>query len=296
MRELKFDTSELRGEPGFATTQFNVPPRHSTRATSILVIIALLGGAFVLVPQGARADAGAPRWTAGDFWLYVDASNPNHTRRFEVVGMETTRTLRGSSYDAWHVKDSETTGSIAVVTDLWMRDSDLAVVNRSVTIFVLIIRTYEPPQPEAVFPLSVQRTWTINVNVSLKIGNGGVSTTLTTASAQVDGELDVTVAAGTFHSFVIRSLGGGDYTKFYYSDSVGYYSRRENYNAQDQKTEQMDLSSHRYQWSTTFLLLVIGGVALAAIAILAFVVIRRRRRSMPPVTYPPQQPPPPPAP
>ena len=262
-------------------------PSRRARTLAALLIIAILGTVFVAVPQPARADAGAPRWTSGDFWLYVDASNPNHTRRFEVVARETTRTLRGTLYDAWHVKDTETTGSFAVVTDVWMRDENLGIVNRSVTIFALIITTYEPPQPEAMFPLSVQKTWSISVNASLKIGNGGVSTALTTVSAQVDGEVDVTVAEGTFHSFVVRSLGGGTYTKFYYSDQAGYYSKRETYNAQDQKTEEMDLSSHRYQWSTTFLLIIVGLVLLAVVAIAGFVIVRRRRRGAPPVPPPP---------
>jgi hypothetical protein len=264
-------------------------PSPQARTLAALLIIAILGTVCV-VAQPARADAGAPRWTSGDFWLYVDASNPNHTRRFEVVARETTRTLRGTLYDAWHVKDTETSGSIAVVTDVWMRDENLGIVNRSVTIFALIITTFEPPQPEALFPLSVQKTWSINVNASVKFGNGGVNTALTTVSAQVDGEVDVTVAAGTFHSFVVRSLGGGSYTKFYYSDQAGYYSKRETYNAQDQKTEEMALSSYRYQWSTTFLLIIVGLVLLAAVVI-AVVIVRRRRRAKPPEAPPPPPPP-----
>jgi hypothetical protein len=256
-----------------------------------LLILAVLGTVFVVTPQPARADTGAPRWTQGDFWLYVDASSPNHTRRFEVVARENTRTLRGALYDAWHLKDTETSGSIAFVTDLWIRDADLGIVNRSYTFGVLIITTYDPPQPEAMFPLSVQKTWSISLNASVKFGSGGVNTALSTVSAQVDGEVDVTVAAGTFHSFVVRSLGAGGYTKFYYSDQAGYHSKRETYDAQDQKTEEMALSSYRYQWSTTFLLIIVGLVLLAAIAVVGFVVLRRRRRATPPGAPPPPPPP-----
>jgi hypothetical protein len=267
-----------------------LPPRR-IRTMAALLIVAVLGTVFVVAPQPVRADANAPRWTQGDFWLYVDASNPNHTRRFEVVARETTRTLRGSLYDAWHVRDTNTVGSLGVTTDVWIRDEDLGIVNSSVTIGVLWIFTYEPPQSEALFPLSAQKSWSINVNASLKIGGGGVNTGLTTVSAEVDGEADITVPAGTFHSYAIRSLGGGTYTKFYYSDQAGYYSKREIYTAQDQKTEEMDLSNYRYQWSTTFLLIIVGLVLLAAVVIAAVVIVRRRRRATPPGAPPPPPPP-----
>jgi hypothetical protein len=142
------------------------------------------------------------------------------------------------------------------------------------------------------FPLVALKTWAVALNVSIKIGGGGVSTFALTSRAQVDGEADIAVPAGTFHSFIIRGLGGGAYAKLYYSDQAGYWSKRENYNAQDQKTSEMALSSYRYQWTTTFLLIIVGGVLLAAIVIAAYVTMRRRRRRMqPPGTYPPQAPP-----
>lgn len=266
----------------------------------MFVVIALIGIAFVVVPQRARADASAPRWTSGDFWLYGDASNANHTLRTEVMGRETTRSLLGTSYDTFHVKETETSKSggftISVNTDLWIRDSDLGIVNNSVTAFnILTIRTWDPPQTQAQFPLTAQKTWTVTLNASIKIGGGGVGTGAATVSAQVEGELDVTVPAGTFHSFSIRGLGGGAYSKLYYSDQAGYWSKKETYNAQDQKTSEMDLTSYRYQWNTTFLLIIVGLVALGAILIAAFVLVRRRRARMPPPgTHPPQQPPPPP--
>ena len=109
---------------------------------------------------------------------------------------------------------------------------------------------------------------------------------------EVEGESDVVVPAGTFHSFSIRGLGGGAYAKLYYSDQAGYWSKKETYNAQDQKTSEMDLRSYHYQWTTTFLLIVVGLIALAAIAVAVLVTVRRRRRARgPPGTYPPQPPP-----
>lgn len=264
-------------------------PRR-VRTLAALLTLAILGTVFVVAPEPARADANAPRWTQGDFWLYVNTQNPDHTLRVEVVGRENTRTLLGTVYEAWHIKETDTNGSIGVTTDIWMTDNDLAVVNRSFTFVVLWITTYEPPQAQARFPLFAQKQWTVAVNASVKIGNGGVNTAGESRSAQVEGEVDVTVPAGTFRSFVIRGLGAGGFTKWYYSDQAGYWSKRENYNAQDQRTQEMALSSHRYQWGTTFLLIIVGLVLLAAIAVVGFVVFRRRRRGASPGAPPPPPP------
>src|SRR6266513_1234820 len=243
-------------------------PAPSSRILAAFVAIAILGVAFIVVPQGARADANAPTWTSGDFWVYTDASNPNHTLRVDVVGRENTRTLLGTTYDSFHTRETESTGSISVTTDKWVRTSDLGVVNSTVTVFnVVSITTFDPPQAQASFPLSAQKSWAVTLNVSIKIGGGQVFTASTSASAQVEGESDVVVPAGTFHSFSIRGLGGGAYAKLYYSDQAGYWSKKETYNAQDQKTSEMDLRSYHYQWTTTFLLIVVGLIALAAIAL-----------------------------
>jgi len=268
-------------------------PAPSSRILAAFVAIAILGVAFIVVPQGARADANAPTWTSGDFWVYTDASNPNHTLRVDVVGRENTRTLLGTTYDSFHTRETESTGSISVTTDKWVRTSDLGVVNSTVTVFnVVSITTFDPPQAQASFPLSAQKSWAVTLNVSIKIGGGQVFTASTSASAQVEGESDVVVPAGTFHSFSIRGLGGGAYAKLYYSDQAGYWSKKETYNAQDQKTSEMDLRSYHYQWTTTFLLIVVGLIALAAIAVAVLVTVRRRRRARgPPGTYPPQPPP-----
>lgn len=268
----------------------------SNRIFAMFVVLAVLGAAFVLVPQPARADASAPHWASGDFWLYADVSNPNNTRRVEVVGRENTRTLLGTPYDTFHLRETVSVGSFSLTTDLWVRESDLGIVNSSVTVGFVTITTYDPPQTQARFPLSAQKSWTINVNVSIKFGGGQVNTFVSSVSAQVEGESDITVPAGVFHSFAIRGLGGGAYTKLYYSDQLGYWSKRENYNAQDQKTGEEALTSYHYQWNTTFLLIIVGAVVLAAIAIAAFVTLRRRRARTPPGMAPPMPPAPPPGP
>src|SRR5437764_15146296 len=87
-------------------------PAPSSRILAAFVAIAILGVAFIVVPQGARADANAPTWTSGDFWGYTDASNPNHTHRGAVVGRGHTRTLVGPTYDRLHPRETASTGSL----------------------------------------------------------------------------------------------------------------------------------------------------------------------------------------
>jgi len=264
---------------------------RSLRILAMFIIVAVVGSVFVALPQRVRADANAPRWTSGDFWLYSDVSNPNNTLRVEVVGRENTRTLLGTTYETFHIRETVTSGSVSFTTDFWVRELDLGIVNASVTLFGFVtITTYDPPQTQASFPLSAQKTWTVTLNVSVKVGGGQVNTFASSASAQVEGESDITVPAGVFHSFAIRSLGGGAYTKLYYSDQAGYWSKRENYNAQDQKTSESVLTAYRYQWNTTFLLIIVGAVALAAIGIAVFVTLRRRRTQTPPGAVPPMPP------
>src|SRR5438094_10503852 len=107
----------------------------------------MLRVAFIGVPQGARADANAPTWTSGEFWVYTDASNPNHTLRVDVVGRENTRTLLGTTYDSFHTRETESTASISVTTDKWVRTSDLGVSNSTLAVFnEVIIKTFDPPQ------------------------------------------------------------------------------------------------------------------------------------------------------
>src|SRR5438552_5784850 len=157
-------------------------PPPSFRVLAAFVALAILGVAFIVVPQGARADAYAPTMTYGVYCVYTDASNPNHTLRVDVVGRENTRTLLGTTYDSFHTRETESTGSIGVTTDKWVRTSDLGVVNSTVTLFnVVSITTFDPPQAQASFPLSAQKSWTVTLNVSIKIGGGPVFTASTSA-------------------------------------------------------------------------------------------------------------------
>src|SRR5687767_13869664 len=121
----------IKRGPECAASRSDMPHPRRLRTLTMLVVFSVIGTFFVVSPQSAKADANAPRWTTGDFWFYVETGDPNHTLRVEVVGRESIRTLRGATYDAWHVKETEITGSIGVTTDQWIRDSDLGIVNSS---------------------------------------------------------------------------------------------------------------------------------------------------------------------
>ena len=272
---------------------------RSLRILAMALTSALLVGGFAVVPQGARADANAPRWSSGDYWVYVDVNNRNHTLRIDAVGQENVQTIRGTTYEAFHFKETDSTGSAALITDSWVRPSDLGLVKTSATIFnVVTVFTFDPPQSQAYFPLSRLKSWTVVMTVSTHFGGfwGNATATL---SFQVDNEIDVTVPAGTFHSFSVRTIGGGAYAKAYYSEQPGYWSKKETYDAQDRKTGGMELAQYRYSWNTTLLIIVIG--AIAAIAVLVIGLLwRKRKRSigLPGGPQPSQMysPPPPPQP
>ncbi len=256
---------------------------HSNRLLRLVVmfaVVALLGVTLMVPAQRARADANAPRWTAGDFWLYVDVNNANNSVREEVIGRESVQTLLGATYEAWHLRQTATAGSFSLSSDEWIRDADLGLVKTSVTIFTITtITTYDPPQTQASFPLFALKSWGVTVTVAVKVGGGNPTNFTSTLSYQVDGEMDVSVAAGKFHSFSIRTLGTGAYTKLYYSDSAGYWSKRETYNAANQKTGEMDLVQYRYQWNNWTLAAI--GLVVGVIAILVlFYLYRKRRQAM----------------
>ena len=101
---------------------------------------------------------------------------------------------------------------------------------------------------------------------------------------------DVSVPAGIYRSQSVRENTTGAYTKFYFSDQVGFWTKQERYDSQSQKTGERVLTSHNYQTGFVGLLLIVGAiVVVAGIAIAAFA-YRRRKRAWPPP--PPQAPPP----
>ncbi|HTD81587.1 MAG TPA: FeoB-associated Cys-rich membrane protein [Thermoplasmata archaeon] len=251
---------------------------RALRLIALFTAVVLLGTAVLAPAQSARADAGAPRWTSGDFWLYTDPTDQNSTLRVDVVGREQATTLLGGSYDTFHLRQAISAGSFSITQDLWVRESDLGVVRTSFTAFnTLTITTYDPPQTQANFPLSLNKAWSVTVEGAIKLGNFNPTRFNTTIAASVDAELDVAVPAGTFHSFSIRPAGGGAYTKLYYSDQVGYWSKQEQYNGGGTKTGEMVLSQYKYQWNTTFLAIIGAVIALIAVLVVAYLYRKRKK-------------------
>jgi hypothetical protein len=259
------------------------PPRSLVVGFALLLA---LGVVLAGAPRAAAAQNG-PSWTAGDFWAYTDGGGSSI--RVEVVARENVATLLGNVYESFHVRESTTSGSVTITTDAWVRAADLGLVKTSFTAFGITTNTtWDPPQSEASFPLSVGKTWTVQLNLSIKIGNGNPFTVATTYSAEVESEVDVSVPAGTYRSATVNETTAGAYTKFYYSDQVGYWTKREEYNSNDQKTEERVLVEYRYQSGTlTLILLIVGGLVAAAVVIGAIVTVRRRRAMRPPGAHPP---------
>jgi hypothetical protein len=240
-----------------------------------LAVLLTLTSAVVQIPS-ARAAANAPRWSTGDFWVYSDTDGS--TFRSEIVGRENVATLLGNIYEAFHFRETRTSGSVSITTDTWVRDSDLGVVKMFISLGPFSTNTtFDPPQAHASFPLVAGKTWSVALRVSVRIGNGNTLTVNANYAAQVENELDVAVPAGTFRSAVVMENTTGSYSKFYFSDSVGWWAKQERYNSNDQKTGEMVLTSYRYQWNTTFLAILGVIVGVAAIAVIAFLWKKRKK-------------------
>ena len=249
--------------------------RLPIRALAVSLTLLLVATAALVQTPSTRAAGNEPRWTSGDFWVYSDSGSSIHT---EVVGRENVATLLGNIYDSFHLRESTTSGSVTTTTDLWVRQSDLGVVKTSFTVFGVTSNfTWDPPAAHANFPLFPGKRWSVPLQFSFKIGNGNPVTVSTAFSAEVDAEVDVAVPAGTFRSQSVRENTTGSYTKFYFSEQVGYWAKEERYDNQDQKTGERVLTSYRYQWNTTFLAIIGTVVALIAIAVIAYLWKKRKK-------------------
>jgi hypothetical protein len=251
------------------------------RALGVALAVLVTVTTAAVVSPTARAAANGPRWTSGDFWAYNDLDangNVVATLRTEVVGRENVATLLGNIYDAFHFRETRTSGSFAFTTDTWVRDADLGLVKISFTIGPFTTNTtFDPPQSHASFPLVVGKSWSLALRRSVQIGNGNTNTVSLTYGARVDNELDVTVPAGTFRSASVNETTTGSYTKFYFSEQVGWWSKQERYNPPNQKTGETVLTQYRYQWNTTFLAIIGAIVAVIAIVVIAFLYKKRKK-------------------
>src|SRR3970040_87084 len=84
------------------------------RGLATFVALAFVATAFVVLAPTARAAASAPRWSAGDSWVYAD-SNGNPIR-VDVIGKDPV-----SGVDTFRVDEAVTPGSLTVKTHYWVR-------------------------------------------------------------------------------------------------------------------------------------------------------------------------------
>ena len=270
------------------------------RGTAALVAV-LLTATVVLQAPAARAAASAPRWTQGDYWQFVNQANDSV--RVSVVAKEPVALVAGT-YDTWHLTQALTSGALTITSDYWVRDADLGIAKAiTPTLFGTRTDTYDPPMTQAEFPLSAGKEWSKQAYSETFLGSTRIATSTLTYTAKVEAETDVTVPAGTFHVFVIRtpapSANPTTYTKLYYAESVGYWVKSEAYNTQDVVTSHMDLTAHSYQSGAMLTTVIILLVVIAIVAVLLFLWLKRRQAvgkpggprgpSPPPVI--PQQPP-----
>jgi len=263
------------------------------KSLTLALVLAIALSSFVLLPRTVAAAQNHPTWTQGDFWVYTrTAGSARQTIRIDVYE-RTTLTLALGTYSVAHVKTTTTdsNGNSAVV-DSWVQDSNLGIAKATISfgIFGTVNVTFDPPQAEAVFPLSVGATWSLSTTLRI------VNTTFSFAvpySAAVTVEQTTPVAAGSFSVAVITSPASGNpQRKDHYSEGAGNHVQRESYAPNGTRTSNQELTSYRYQSGTLGLLLIIaGGLVLVVVAIALIVALRRRRSRMPPGQYPPQAPP-----
>lgn len=249
----------------------------------------------------AAATQGAPSWATGDMWAYSSSAG-NGTMTW-TVQEQTTVTVGAKTYNVWHVVASTASGSFSFNLDMYLTTDGLKQAKTSGTFPFIgqLTSTYDPPMPQAVFPLSPGASWSGTSSVTTTSAFGTTPSTQSW-SGTVTGEVSVTVPAGTFTAAVIRSPAAGNpYTLNYYSEAVGWTVKTETYNGAGALTSTESLTAYKYTGNSLLLILLVIGV-LVVIAAAGVLLLRRRRPPMPqPMPqqqymppqqdYPPQQPP-----
>jgi len=271
-------------------------PLTSVRKVFVFALGMALFVSFVLAGSGRVAAAqNQPSWTTGDFWRYALSDGGSVT--WTVQG-QTSLSIGGRTWQVWHLTEATTSGNTTVTVDTWMTPA-LQLARVSGTIVLTFTATYDPPQPQAEFPLTPGKTWSGTTTVTTTIGSLS-QTTSEPYSGQVLEESTVAVTAGTFTVAKIRTPSSGSpYTIHFYSDAAGWIVKSESYNAFGALQSTQELTSFKYSGALGTILLIVGVlVVVAIVAVVAFLLVRRRRPMMPQPPYqgpyppyPPQQPP-----
>lgn len=269
-------------------------PLIPMRKTSVFTFgMAILVG-LVLGSSGQAAGAqNQPSWSTGDYWTY-SISGGSDTVTWTVLE-QTTITVGATSYPVWHVTTSTTSGNTTITIDTYITTSGVRIAKTSgtVPIFGQFSAVFDPPQPQAVFPLTPGSTWSGTTTVTTTLGSISQTTTQSYSGTVLD-ERSISVPAGTFTVATIRSPSSGNpYTLNYYSEAVGWLVKTESYNTFGTLTSTQELRSYKYSGGALGTILLIVGilVVVAVVAAIALMMVRRRRAPMMPPGYPPQYPP-----
>ena len=276
-----------------------MPLTAARKATVFAFALAVLV-ALVLGASGrAAATQNQPSWSVGDYWTYSASGGGTLTW---LVQRQTTLTIGTTAYSVWYVTVSTTEANTTVTVDMYLTTGDLRIAKTSGTVPFLgtISEVYDPPQPQAAFPLNPDRTWSGTSSVTRTIGSFSTTQSEPYSGTVLD-ERSITVPAGTFTVATIRTPSTGNaHTRNYYSESVGWLVKTESYNGFGTLASSQELTSYRYSGSLGTIVLILGIlVVVAIVAAAAFLIVRRRPRMpraqypgpYPPGGYPPPQPP-----
>lgn len=265
------------------------------KALVALLAIALLATMSIGISQDASAAQNAPSWSAGNSWTYGSTLLNVPVTIVMTVKGQSSLTIGSTAYPVWDLNVSTTAssggGSISVYSDVWLTVDGYKQAKTSSTFLAPTATTYDPPEPQFIFPLAPGDSWSGTANVTTTTSSGS-TTTPESYSATVTAEQTITVAAGTFTTEVVRSpASGSSYTLTYYSEVVGNAVKTETYFL-GALTSSENLTAYNYSpASTNFLgLPVVMWIVILVVALVvivgAILLFRRRPRA----PYPPQPP------
>ncbi len=275
------------------------------RVLVVLVSLCLVGVGFLGLSGTASAAQNAPSWSTGNQWTYsTNLLNIPVTVVMAVKG-QMSLTIGSATYSVWNLNVSTTAtsggGSLSIYEDVYLTVDGLKQAETHSSFFTSTTSTYDPPQPQFVFPLAPGNSWSGTTNVTTTTGTGS-TTRPQSYSATVTAEQTITVPAGSFTTEVVRSPAtGSSYTLTYYSEQVGNAVKTETYFL-GTLTGSENLTAYSYSPGFLGISSVIWIVILviALLIVVGAVLLFRRRPRAPYPTQPPQQlqqpyqPPPPP--
>jgi len=271
------------------------------RLVAGLVASSVILGVFAFASPPARAQGGAPQWTAGDYWDYAGMDfqdNHSYTKilSLSVIGRESIAVGSGSN-ETYHCSFSRASifeGSVYNSKgDTYLRTSDLAVVRVFTNdTYMSSENRFDPPIEQFHFPLYDGQWWR----------QGGRETNYGWNyfwSFDVSGPETVSVAAGTFSVFIVNgSRQPESPSRDYYSDSVGFLVRTRGLFLGLPTTIDLDLQSygHKNGNPDIFPIMMIAFIIIAVVAsvLTAFIIFIWQSRASKAPPAPPQAPPFPP--